>query len=119
MQQQYQASRHSAGKVPEVVSVQAIAFYDPKDGRIRHMHHGVTLAGAQAHDKAAFERQAASHAAQMGVKLDGLKSLHVPNFEHTGGRFRLDVKAQKLVRLSVPDKLLVFRNGGQQKTAAS
>ena len=104
-----QPTDYSAGKVPRTVSVQAIAFYDPKDGRIRHMHHAITLEGGRTLDGQALEREALQHAEQLGLKLNGLRALHVPRLADAGGRFRVDLKSQKLVRVELPPEIRIFK----------
>lgn len=104
-----QVEFYSAGKAPKVVSVQALAFYDPKTGHIRHMHRAITLEGAKVLDAETAKREAVQHAKQLGVSLDGLKALHVPGAPATGGRFRVDLKTEKLVRLELPPGIRIFK----------
>ena len=103
-----QPTRYSVGVVPGAVAVQAIAFYDPNNGHIRHMHHAITLEGGRTLDGPALEREALAHAQHLGVDVSGLKRLHVPRLHDPGGRFRVDLKSQELVPLKVPPQLRVF-----------
>jgi hypothetical protein len=88
--------------------MQAVAFYD-QDGRIRHMHHAIALEGGRVPDAEALEREAREHAQHLGLNLAGLRTLHVPRLDNPGGRFRVDVKSQKLVPLELPPEIRVFK----------
>ena len=101
---------YSAGKAPKVVSQQVVAFYDPKTGQVRHLHRAITLEGAKAPDTEAATREAVQHAKRLGVSLDGLKTLHVSGHTETNGRFRVDPKTEKLVRLELPPRLRLLES---------
>ena len=100
---------YSAGKTPKVASEHAVAFYDPKTGQVRHLHRAITLEGAKAPDAETATREGVQHAKRLGVSLDGLKTLHIAGPMETNGRFRVDLKTEKLVRLELPPELLLFR----------
>lgn len=100
---------YSAGKAPKVISEQAVAFYHPTTGQIRHMHRAITLEGAKAADAETVKREAARQAGQLGISLDGLKALHLPGHSEASARFRVDPKTEKLVRLELSPQLRIFR----------
>jgi hypothetical protein len=89
----------SVGTVPAVVGFCAIALYDPKDGRISHMHHVLTLEGAAQYGADHHERNARLYAEKLGHKVSGLRALHVPNHQPSRSRLRVDVKKQVLVEI--------------------
>jgi len=41
----------AAGKVPTLQSVDAIVVYDPKDGRVRHIHQVLVFKGGKTFDR--------------------------------------------------------------------
>jgi len=95
----------STGEAPNVTSVHAIVFYDPKTGRIRHMHKAIALEGAHVAAGGSIEQQATRHAERMGVSLTGLKTLEVSDIPQVDGRYRVDLKTHKLVHVEVPKRL--------------
>jgi hypothetical protein len=103
---------YSAGNTPKVASVQAVAFYEPTSGQIRHMHHAITLEGAKALDAEAVKQEAIHNVKQLGTTVDGLKVLHVPEATLAGGRFRVDLKTEKLIPLELPPGIRIFKTKG-------
>lgn len=93
-----------AGDAPAITSVDAVALYDPRDGRVVHMHHVVMFEGAEAQDRERQERNAMEAARALVKNVDELKVLHVPNFQLMGKAFRVDVKALRLVEISPPNR---------------
>ena len=105
-----QVELYSAGKAPKVVSEQAVAFYHPNTGQIRHLHRAITLEGAKVSDPETMEREAVHRAKLLGVSLDGLKALHLIGPLEANGRFRVDPKTEKVIRLELPPELRIFRS---------
>lgn len=91
----------SAGRVPSVVSVQAVALYDSR-GQIRHMHHVVVLEGARPPDRDAVTRQAVDHAKQMGHDVAKLQTLFVADVQEPHAMYRVDTKRRVLVPIEPP-----------------
>ena len=89
----------SVGTVPAIASINAIAVYDPFDGRIFHMHHEVVFEGANRPKADELVRSAMDSARRLGCKTDGLKVLHVPNFRPGQKAFRVDPEKQVLVEV--------------------
>jgi tRNA G37 N-methylase Trm5 len=95
----------SVGNTPAVAGIDAVALYEPRDGRIIHMHHVVVFEGArrQSHDE--LQRRAEEAAKGLGRKIDGLKTLHIQNFSPAPGKhYRVDAKKSVLVEEKVPDR---------------
>ena len=89
----------SAGKAPAISRIQAVALYDSQ-GRIHHMHHVVVMEGAETPAQGTSEGEAVAHAKRLGLAVDELKTLFVPDFANSGARHRVDV--DKLVRVESP-----------------
>jgi hypothetical protein len=73
-------------------------LYDPKDGRVVHVH-GVTVAHAKGvPDAAEVEARARKHAENFGRSTAGLKALHVPvSAVRENGKLRVNAKGDGLV----------------------
>lgn len=87
----------SVGSVPPVKSIDAIFLYDPKDGRVVHIHHAIVFGDMRRTDRE-FQQGAALDAARaLGQSVDRLRALHVPDFKPTSGRYRVDIKKNTLI----------------------
>jgi hypothetical protein len=53
-------------------------LYDPKDGRVVHVHGVTTMPGGKDVDRDELEQRATRHAKALGRSVEGLKSLHLP-----------------------------------------
>ena len=87
-----------AGNAPRVSRIQALAFHDGA-GRIRHMHHAITLEGAEPRSYEAMLEDARIQAREMGVDLARLKVLHVTTPFDLGAQHKVDVKKGVLVEV--------------------
>jgi len=94
----------AAGKTPDIASMHLVALYNAKDGRIVHMHHALTLEGAQLLKREEHERNARAYAERLGHDVGSVRALHVPDFRPTGKHYRVDVEKQALVELSLPGR---------------
>src|SRR6188472_1337551 len=94
----------SVGEGPVVASIDAIALYDPKDGRVVHMHHVVTFEGITAQDREAQRQNALDLARKFGHKVVDLQVLHVPNFQPTGKAYRVDLAKKALIAMPFPKR---------------
>jgi hypothetical protein len=92
------AGQATAGPLPAIKEVQAVAFYDAT-GRIHHMHHVVVFEGGKSHNADSAVRDAKEKAELMGRDVSGLKVLHVPHVEHPQSMHRVDAKKKVLVEL--------------------
>ena len=86
----------TAGTAPRVVRIQALAFHD-RSGEIRHMHHVITLEGAEPRSYEAMLEDATTHARELGVDLARLRVLHVTAPFDLGAQHKVDVKKGVLV----------------------
>jgi hypothetical protein len=68
-------------------------LYDPKDGRVVHVHGVTTMQGGKNVSHAELEQRAMTHAKAFGRSVEGLKSLHLPPSaipQHGGLRVNAD-----------------------------
>ena len=105
-----------AGETPKLESIYAVALYDPKDGKIRHMHHVITLENASKTDPQLLERDAIANAKRVGHNTDGLKALHVPNFGDPTSMYRVDVERKTLIKMPEMTLSKISKNGESQVT---
>ncbi len=63
--------------IDDTLSRNCIVF-DPKDGRVIHVHTVTTLVGAKQTTDAEFEMDAKRHAEAFGHSLAGARMLHLP-----------------------------------------
>ena len=91
----------TVGGAPRVVKIQALVFHDGA-GRIQHMHHAITLEGAEARSYDAMLEDATTHAREMGVDLGRLKVLHVTAPFDLNVAHKVDVKKGMLVPVQAP-----------------
>ena len=105
-----------AGETPKLESIYAVALYDPKDGKIRHMHHVITLENASKTDPQMIEREAIANANTVGHNTDSLKVLHVPNFEDPTSIYRVDVERKTLIKMPEMTLSKISKNGESQVT---
>lgn len=87
-----------AGSAPRIARIQALAFHDAA-GRIRHMHHAITLEGAEPRSYDAILEDARAQARQLRVDLARLRVLHVTAPFNLGAQHRVDVKKGVLVEV--------------------
>jgi hypothetical protein len=87
----------SVGTTLVLDSIQAVAVYHKKDGRVCHLHHVITYAGAERRPQREHERNARSYAEKMGHDPAGLEFLHVPDFRPFARKYRVDLKRKVLV----------------------
>jgi hypothetical protein len=90
------------GSVPPVIGVDAIALFDPADGRVVHMHQITTFAGAERRTPDE-QRQAGIEAARhLGHDVAGLDALHVPDFQPGISIYRVDLANRQLMAMPPP-----------------
>jgi hypothetical protein len=87
----------SVGTALKVERIHAVAVYHKKDGRVCHLHHVITYAGAERRPQQEHERNARSYAEKMGHDPAGLEFLHVPDFHPFARKYRVDLKRKVLV----------------------
>jgi hypothetical protein len=91
----------TAGSAPAVSSVDVTVLYDPRDGRVVHMHHLVTLEGAERRTRAEQQQRARETALRLGCHVGGLEVLHVADFQPAGKTYRVDLQSQALAETPV------------------
>lgn len=66
------------GKPVDDKSSQVCVLFDPKNGRVVHVHGVTALHGGKKSSEAELEKDATEHAKAFGHSVAGLKALHVP-----------------------------------------
>lgn len=90
--------------VPE--STQTCILYDPKSGRIVHLHQEITYPGGRKLTQSDAESRALEAVAKVRGNAVGLKVLHVSPKELQPSKiYKVDVKAGRLVEQLVPKKV--------------
>ena len=92
----------STGEMPAIASSDAVAVYDPRDGRVMHMHHVITFQGGHRFDESHQERDALEYARRLGCRVEGLATLRVRDFRPRHNRCFVDLKRKVLVELPLP-----------------
>jgi hypothetical protein len=109
------------GKILEPELHETCAVYDPKTGRIVHVHQMVRWPGMPALTKRDIEKRGAEIAAKLGHDVARLKPLRleIGSFER-GKRYRIDPKSERLIAIELPAKSLpdVLRGTRNRKTLA-
>lgn len=95
----------AAGNVPAVAAIDVVALYDPADGHVMHMHHVITLEGAERRPREEQERSARDSADRLGCRgVYGLEVLHVPDFDPGDKTYSVDPEKRTLVEVSAPSR---------------
>ncbi len=93
----------SGGAAPRIAATHNVALFDPRDGRIVHMHHVVVFAGGKPVTPQQAESEAVAIARRRGHKVDRLELLTVAGpLPREKGRFRVDLARRALVPLEDP-----------------
>jgi hypothetical protein len=93
----------SVGTMPAIESIQAVAVYHKKNGRVYHLHHVITFAGAESHPQQQHERNALAYAEKLGHDPASLELLHVPDFRPFARNYRVDLERKVLVEETAPE----------------
>jgi hypothetical protein len=93
----------SVGPTPAIENIHAVAVYHKKDGRVCHLHHVITFAGAERRPQQVHERNARAYAEKLGHDPTNLEYLHVPNFQPFARKYRVDLKRKVLVEERAPE----------------
>ena len=76
-------------------------LFDPKDGRIVHVHGVTTLSKGRSCSKSELEERTISRAKAFGNSVSGLKTLHVPlSAIRQQGPLKVDDKGERLIPFS-------------------
>jgi len=93
----------SVGTMPAVESIHAVAVYQKADGRVCHLHHAITFAGAERRPRQEHERNARAYAEKLGHDPVNLEVLHIPDFRPFAPKYRVDLKRKVLVGETIPE----------------
>src|SRR5262249_56277984 len=89
------------GSAPEVSWGDLTVLYDPRDGRVIHMHHVIMLEGAERRTRQEQQQSARESALRLGCNVEGLEVLHVVGFQPTGKTYQVDLQTRALVETPV------------------
>lgn len=108
------------GKPLEHEASQVCVLYDPRDGRVVHVHGSTAVRKELACTKAQLEERTLHHAKAFGHSVAGLKTLHVPlSAIRQRGTMKVDEESQTLVVSSPPPasmkELLATHRKGKAK----
>lgn len=92
----------AAGDAPKMTSSEAVVLFDPRDGRVVHVHHSIVLEGGTRSEPEEMCRRAVTHARGLGCATDGLETLHVADYVPSPTPLVVDVGRRVLVRLPLP-----------------
>ncbi len=71
-------SMYFKGRAVSDESSKVCILYDPRDGRVVHVHGVTALQGGRSISEDELEQRAKSRAAAIGRSVSGLKTLHLP-----------------------------------------
>jgi len=89
-----------AGTAPRVVDEHLVAVYDPKDGRVLHLHAWTVFEGGQSVSEEEAVEEALKVARQHGHRTEGAQTLHTT--QGVRGPHRVDLATLALVLLDRP-----------------
>lgn len=86
------------GRFPRCVGTHLVALFDPKTGKVHHLHHALIFEGQRPTEESleAIARRNAEHP-RFHVKHHGLQALHLRDAAVPHGPHRVDLKNYKLV----------------------
>jgi hypothetical protein len=90
-------------------------LHDPKDGKIHHMHHVITLENATKSDPQQIEQDAIDNAKKLGHNTDYLKVLHIQDFKDPRSTYRVDVEKKALIKMSKMNLSEILKNREKRK----
>jgi hypothetical protein len=78
-------------------------LYDPKDGRVVHVHGVTIMHGAKQISQSEMEQRAMAHAKALGRSVEGMKLLHLPlSAIRQPGGFKVNANGTGLVPSHAP-----------------
>lgn len=93
----------TAGTAPKLSTSYTTAVYDPKDGRVVHLHHVIVFDGAKTIDRDQAETEAVALARRKGIDMQKLRALTVESgHQIPRGKVRVDVAGRKIVAVARP-----------------
>jgi hypothetical protein len=98
-------AQYFKGKVVDDRAAKVCVLFDPKDGRIVHVHGVTKLDGTNEIDEKELERRAIGHAKAFGHEVATLKALQVPiSAMRQPGALKVNPAGSGLVQTSAPIK---------------
>jgi hypothetical protein len=94
-----------AGKSLKIVEGHAVAVYDPKDGRVVHMHHVIVFEGGKSVSAEQAQKEAVEAVKRRGLRVENVKTLRADLPAEPAGRFKVDVDKKKLIALKPPARI--------------
>jgi hypothetical protein len=92
---------HFRGKPLDDKSSKVCVLFDPKNGRVIHVHGVTTIRKDRGCTKSELEERTVSNAKAFGHSVAGLKTLHVPiSAIRQRGTLKVDAKGERLVLAS-------------------
>jgi hypothetical protein len=91
----------SLGDAPKLDAVKVVALYEPKSGKIVHLHTIATFKGARAASEEEAIKRATAHASHIGHAVDKLKVKVSSNLEHATRPHRIDPKTLEFLPVEV------------------
>jgi hypothetical protein len=88
------------GKTPNLESIYAISLYDPKNGKILHMHHVLNMEHSSNIEPQQLEKDVVAFAEKLGHNVKRLKVLHTHDLQDMTLNYRVDVNKKTLVKVS-------------------
>lgn len=99
-------SLHANGKPLSDDSSKVCVLYDPKDGRVIHVHGVTILPGGEKVSDAELLERTIAHAKALGRSVQELKSLHLPlSVIGQPGTLKVDAKGTGLVASRAPARM--------------
>lgn len=112
-------SSHVHGKPVSDDSSKVCVLYDPKDGRVVHVHGVTTIQGGKQVSDVELEQRTIAHAKSLGHPVHGLRSLRVPiSAIRQGGGLKVNAEGTGLVPpepSAHPRELLAQQRRGDAK----
>ena len=95
----------SAGTPPQIEAIDVVALYDPKDGRVAHLHRVLTFAGAERRATQDQLRSAIDSARRLGRDVDALEAAFQADAEPGAAMYRVDLTTKALAQEPAPRTL--------------
>ncbi|MGL4174726.1 MAG: hypothetical protein ACRCSN_01515 [Dermatophilaceae bacterium] len=98
------AAIQSSGTALAVVATDTVVLYDRATGGVAHVHHSITMEGADRRTTAQRRDAARAAAASAGASVEDLDVLDIDDFAPEPGRgYRVDLVTRRLVPQQAPD----------------
>jgi glycogen debranching enzyme len=92
MDTDFEKAYAQAGNVPKLKSVYSISLYDPKNGKIHHMHRILNMEGSSPIDPQQVEKNVIAAAKRLGHDVEKLRVLHAQDLQDISGSYQVDLE---------------------------